>query len=429
MRQIVSSSRIGSEVRQTSVSSSQLQVFNDLVFEEWEKKLPWVKEYQKLLLKPDLLVGDCDVLPTMRNDALVVHKQWSQNQVSPLAPEIIEKTFQTAVNNIVSRFCEPIEARYVDLVERLTKQAPERSAHEQFTDELKESYVKAVAVRQKATTTFYNPQSRMRSFAKKDESVAAVDFEQQKEAVRVRYLDIIKQEKSVLQVKFSELQESEATLRDVYTKNTDTINELEKEVKALLATLSKKAVELSSPMSVVVSGPHVGHTQLAPPPPPPPPPALSPKTASAAVSVSPFKNVGVMGKASFRSDENATKPINTMQSSSALLGSLVGDRGLSRTEPKSPDKLAASHKRKIISIEEEEIVLEKQAEKICIKEQVILAMKQRNELQPRIIMDLKRAKTKLMGISSDLDLLEAKREEAKRQLSNQLVTHLTHGTN
>lgn len=420
MRKISSPPHNTSKARQKTASPGHLPMI-EIAFEEWEKKLPWVRRYQALLAKPALCVEDCDVLPLLRKDALVTHVEWSKDQPAPLTLDQIEAKYQTAVNNIVSKFCEPIETKYTAIVENLKKQTPNRNDHEVFTDELKEQYVQVATVRQKATGLLYNPKSFARHFSKTALSDPAATFEIEKEAFKQRYLEVLKKDKSLLQTKFSELESAEIQLQASYDTTATVINALTKEVADLTAQARKKLVELAPP-SVDEAAPSSASTQLMPPPPPPPPlppPFMMGAASSRAKPIASSEKVEE-GAASSQPKTLAITPqslkvplkrVEAKPTSYDKQPSMLPDIAVPvAPKPPVPPKTAP------ISIEDHEKLLDKQAMKVHAKEQFLIAMKARNALQTRALTELNNKKRSLLSLGEQIKLRESEIEASKRLL-------------
>lgn len=419
MRKISSPPHNTSKARQKTASPGHLPMI-EIAFEEWEKKLPWVRRYQALLAKPALCVEDCDVLPQLRKDALVTHMEWSNDQPAPFTSHQIEEKYQTAVNNIVSKFCEPLETKYTAIVENLRKQAPKRNDHEAFTDELKEQYVQAATVRQKATGLLYNPKSFARNFSKTALFDPAATFEIEKEAFKQRYLEILKKHKSLLQTKFSELESVETQLQASYDTTATVINALTKEVADLTAQARKKLVELAPP-SVDEAAPSSASTQLMPPPPPPPlPPPFMMGAASSRAKPIASSEKFEEGAASSQPKTLAITPqslkvplkrVEAKPTSHDKQPSMLPDIAVPvAPKPPVPPKTAP------ISIEDHEKLLDKQAMKVHAKEQLLIVMKARNALQTRALTELNNKKRSLLSLGEQIKLRESEIEASKRLL-------------
>ena len=254
----------------------------ELSFEKWEDKLPWVKKYRALVSKEKLSENDCNELPDMRRlNALETHLTWAKAEKADITlTTLIPEKFQTAVNHIVSKFCEPLEEEYTSTIERLQGQPPQRNDHELLDDTLKAKYVAAATVRYRAATSLlYNPKSTARNFSAGAATPQAEHaFINKKEELKQRYIDGIKRDKRLLQDRFSELLKMEDTLVDGYGVNEKLIIELKTEIVALIATVNNKCASLAPvtssalPHAVIITGSGIP----APPPPPPLPTFLLP---------------------------------------------------------------------------------------------------------------------------------------------------------
>lgn len=247
----------------------------EISFQDWEKKLAWVIKYNDLMAKQDLTLEDCAVLPNMRVKAIENHKAREglqkpgkpvvNNTPKPLFSKAkivdpVQDKFQNAVNNLIAKFCDPVEEEYSLFLKELTAQAPQRDDFLKFTDELKARHTQAAQLRYLAKTDDMYNDSIIRAVANRQPKpeVAAAKFDSDKEQFKKRYItEVLIKDKLILQNRVSELKDEEAKTLEIFNKNKAAITETDQEINKLVQPIkqdiiSKKATLL--PKGTVVSG-------------------------------------------------------------------------------------------------------------------------------------------------------------------------------
>lgn len=257
----------------------------EIVFQEWEKKLPWVIKYNNLMNKDNLTLEDCAELPKMRNKAIELHK--ARENLLPKAivkdetpkpvfrktevADPISEKFQNAVDNLVAKFCEPREEEYSLFLKQLTAETAQRDDASKFTDDLKTRHVEAATLRfLLKTDVTYNPRIiKFRAIGLMTPEKAAEDFDIASERFKQRYItDVLNKDKSILQSRVVELKDEEAKAQESFTKNKNAITETDLEITKLAQPVKQ---DIATKKATLV--PHQANPQVKPlngirPPPP-----------------------------------------------------------------------------------------------------------------------------------------------------------------
>lgn len=212
------SHKLVSASAKSSAQSGSSDGTKDMQWEPWELNIPWVMLYQRLLEKETLEIQDCRLLPEMRSEALLQHKEIARahDGFTLGSEKVIEEKFQWAIDDIINRFCTPIEeifnsAQTLDVLD----------------ESFKQKYVDAMALRHDAQyNPKYNLQLKGRIFLKSENDSLKI-FEDKCSELRQPLIDEIRNELDVLRNKLKELQTLEDDLLKSIEKNKKTIASLQ----------------------------------------------------------------------------------------------------------------------------------------------------------------------------------------------------------
>ena len=404
----------------------------EVKFEKWEERLPWVKKYQELLTAP-LTPQHCHVLPQLRKEgALTVHQAWAadhKSTPSSISPQDIENKFQVAVNNIVSKFCEPIENNHAKLIHQLDNSAPQANDHELLTEELKEQYVNAAKVRHAAIhDRTFNPRAAARNFSKETPEKIAVDqYEAIREGYKQRYSGVLQQENKILQEKNSELDGIATTLKADINANNDQIKTLRNKLSSLMRKMFKKIEEQASLSagSPNIAAPTLSEGTIPPPPPmylmPPlftPPP--TPLDRNLSIAAKPVSAPFVLTPGSITSVRLRSRPVSVPMASPVIEAAVeksIGHLLVSSLPQQMPIKMQIPNSKPQSSVEDVEKKLDKNAISIINKQNVIAAMQENVKKQKAIISELNRQQRELVDLEEQLILREKQQQELSQLAS------------
>lgn len=249
----------------------------EITFQEWEQKLSWVMGYKTLITEDNLTLEQCAQFAEMRENAVNDHKSRENLQPKTSASAVksgeirdpVKEKFQTAMDNLIAKFCEPVEEEYSSLVKKLTAETAQRDDYSKFSDELKTRYLEAATLRYYAKTQLvYNYKV---TYFMKNNSVtpekAEENFEQAKEGFKKRYIsDILNKDRVILQNRVAELKDEEAKSLELFVKNTQTITDTELEITALSQPIQK---DIATKKATLMRQEHGEQKPLIKRPPPP----------------------------------------------------------------------------------------------------------------------------------------------------------------
>ena len=230
----------------------------EISFQEWEQKLPWVIKYNYLMAKQDLTLKNCAELPEIRLNAIELHK--AREGLQKPKPVVVDDTpkakfsrakivdpvaekFQNAVDNLIAKFCEPVEEEYSEFLNKINSKTPERDDYLTFTDELKTRCVQAATLRylSKTDDNYNDSIVRFRANTQTKPEEVATKFDSEKEKCKKRYItDVLNKDKRDLQNRVSELQKEEAVALETFQKNKATITETEVEINKLVQPIKQE---------------------------------------------------------------------------------------------------------------------------------------------------------------------------------------------
>lgn len=262
----------------------------EITFQEWEQKLSWVMGYKTLITEDNLTLEQCAQFAEMREKAIQAHKNLENVKGAKIltsvlsddlsdkpkkmfqakeAADPIKEKFQTAIDNLIAKFCEPVEEEYSSLVKKLTAETAQRDDYSKFSDELKTRYLEAATLRYYAKTQLaYN--YKVTNFMKNNSVTpekAEENFEQAKEGFKKRYIsDILNKDRVILQNRVAELKDEEAKSLELFVKNTQTITDTELEITALSQPIQK---DIATKKATLIRQEHGEQKPLIKRPPPP----------------------------------------------------------------------------------------------------------------------------------------------------------------
>lgn len=412
-----------------------------ILFEPWETKLPWVKNYLLLLEKQPLTVDDCLVLPKIRQDAIRMHLLWAKDQKnsSVFTRDRIDEKFQEAVTQIVNRFCIPAEEAYKQTLAQFKAATPQADDHEklQANEQLKVDYLNAASIRyQAAIDSRFKLEKlaklKLLSISVPTAAKAEANFNSEVNALKERYLCVLKEEKRALQDRYAELQNTEDALQKAYIEKNKSVDELRNTVREFEEGLEQKISKLEPSVQKHIekkgSSDSLDGIPVPPPlalfmasviPVPPPLPPLSSLVSSPRPSV--------MAATSNAADKSsAPVVVKALASGLSMMDELKGARltpGKKRTASRqteertiqqafsgilqsSAPKITPTAVTRVDSQKELQAHLQTNAQKIVVKTRVISEMQARNKEQEKLILELTKQKRAFDTLTRKLKCVE-----------------------